>query len=294
MTPSYPGFPSPLTVVPYLETLQTQFYEMHASALENVTEKEARPTTDSQHRGGSHVAARWAHEKPSIAPRFPAGSGSHSQPQDRTSGRRVSTPIPIPIPLVMRPDNEVASPLESEFAAGLAGGRRCRLLLLLVIICVGSRIAFAVHGLGSKTRAANLRLYIPLPLRVPHPPAAHAHAFEPRAPAPSPVLSCPRPRLDEMGWDDGICRRALKVSYSCTPSHSHSHSCALRSAPPGLGMDWMDAPAAGQRRSLHAAPPPPPLSPIFHHHPLPSHFGPSASPLTPMEDDDHEQCATSP
>ncbi|KAJ7871181.1 hypothetical protein B0H14DRAFT_3439642 [Mycena olivaceomarginata] len=58
MTPSYPSFPSPLTSVPHLEILQTQFYEMHASALQNVPEKEARPATDGQHREGSHVAAR--------------------------------------------------------------------------------------------------------------------------------------------------------------------------------------------------------------------------------------------
>ncbi|KAJ7871180.1 hypothetical protein B0H14DRAFT_3439641 [Mycena olivaceomarginata] len=170
-------------------------------------------------------------------------------------------------------DNEVASPLESEFAAGLADGRRYRLLLFLVIIRVGSRIVFTVHVLGSKTRAANRRLHIPLP-----PPSPSASpTLLPRTRARSScgllsrVLSCPVRVRVWMRWDEMM---GLQMGpENIIQLHSFSHSCALRSAPPGLGMYWMDAPVADQRRSLHAAPPPPPLSPIFHHHPLPPTSG---------------------
>ncbi|KAJ7783384.1 hypothetical protein B0H14DRAFT_3507145 [Mycena olivaceomarginata] len=291
--PSYPGFPSPLTVVPYLETLQTQFYELHASALENVPEKEARPATDSQHRGGSHAAARWAHEKPALPP-----STTNFHVAFRSFQHTVA-----PSPLLASPSPAVQ--LFGPFVhchCHSAGAGVGLILGLLASVILGS---VKLNVLQAEERSA-----LPSPvfsfsrslvwapglhlqrmvsgrkhgLRIagyisPSPSPSASPTLLPRTRTRSsrallsrilfcPILCCPRPRLDEMGWDDGICRRALKIPYSCTPSHPHSHSCALRSAPPGLGMDWMDAPktqpprcSAASSALSHLPPPSPPLRP---------------------------------
>ncbi|KAJ7811792.1 Saccharopine dehydrogenase-domain-containing protein [Mycena olivaceomarginata] len=280
MTPSYPGFPSPLTVVPHLETSQTQVYEMRASALENVPEKEARPATDSQHRGGSHVAARWAHEKPSTASRFPAGSGSHSQPQDRTSDRRVS----IPIPIVMSLANEASNPNSPlDLLTVSAAANRDALELPETLYSTPSPPLLSSPRLLPQFNSASVSVsLVPgllasvslvLPCNQSRPELLSRVLSSALLPTSRRVpYNSPRslPRHVHMRTNRAASVRPAPCSGFRSPALSHSlsptfTSRALRSAPPGLGMDWMDAPAADQSRSLHAAPPPP-LSPIFHHH----------------------------
>jgi hypothetical protein len=169
-------------VVPHLETLQTQFYDMHASALENVPEKEARPATDSQHRGGSHVAARWAHEKPALPP---STTNLHVafrpfQVCRRSSYRRLCTAHRRPLSSLASPSPAIRLFGPSVRPLSLSFRRRRRWL--------------DSGSTGQRHSRPALQ------------------SISPRAPVPSPVLSCLRPVW--MRWDG-----MMEISYSCTSSH---------------------------------------------------------------------------